>query len=61
SAAPAAGLQLRACRFHTRCRFAEPPCKKTDPALGIWEGPQSHVVACHMHDLASGHSRFENV
>jgi peptide/nickel transport system ATP-binding protein len=49
------------CRFHTRCPFAEAPCEKTDPMLGSWEGPQSHVAACHMHDLASGHSRFENV
>ena len=47
------------CRFHPRCPFAETPCEKTDPALGIWEGPQSHVAACHMHDLAAGHSRFE--
>jgi len=49
------------CHFHTRCPFAEIPCDKTDPALGIWEYPQSHVVACHMYDRASGHSRQANV
>jgi peptide/nickel transport system ATP-binding protein len=49
------------CRFHTRCRFAEPPCEKTDPALGVWEGSQPHVVACHMHDVASGHSQLAHV
>jgi len=49
------------CRFHTRCPFAETPCEKTDPALGRWEGPQSHVAACHMHDLTSGHSRLAYV
>jgi len=49
------------CHFHTRCPFAEIPCDKTDPALGIWEYPQSHVVACHMYDRASGHSRLAYV
>ena len=49
------------CYFRTRCPFAETPCDKTDPALGIWEDPQSHVVACHMYDRASGHSRRANV
>jgi peptide/nickel transport system ATP-binding protein len=44
------------CRFHTRCRFAETLCERTDPVLGTWEGPHSHVAACHMHDLASGHT-----
>jgi len=49
------------CRFHTRCPFAEPPCEKADPVLGISEGSQSHVVACHMYDGASGYSRPANV
>jgi len=49
------------CHFHTRCRFAETPCEKTDPVLGRWEGPQSHVAACHMHDMASGHTRIAHV
>ena len=49
------------CHFHTRCRFAERPCETIDPALGAWSGLQSHVVACHMHDLTSGHSRLAHV
>jgi peptide/nickel transport system ATP-binding protein len=44
------------CRFHTRCPFAERVCETTDPVLGFWEGLQSHVAACHMHDPRSGHS-----
>jgi peptide/nickel transport system ATP-binding protein len=46
------------CRFHPRCPFAERVCETTDPALGRWKGPQSHVAACHMRNPASGHSRF---
>jgi peptide/nickel transport system ATP-binding protein len=49
------------CRFHTRCPFAETVCETTDPALGIWQGPGSHVAACHMHDPLSGHSGYEKV
>ncbi|HEX3953337.1 MAG TPA: ABC transporter ATP-binding protein, partial [Stellaceae bacterium] len=45
------------CRFHTRCPFAEAVCEAKDPALGTWEGPHSHVAACHMLNPASGHSR----
>jgi peptide/nickel transport system ATP-binding protein len=45
------------CRFHTRCPFAEEVCTTTDPTLGNWQGTQSHVAACHMHDPSSGHSR----
>src|SRR5215472_16462778 len=45
------------CRFRTRCRFAEPICDTAAPALGQWLDVQSHVTACHMHDLASGHSK----
>jgi peptide/nickel transport system ATP-binding protein len=45
------------CRFHTRCPFAEEVCTTTDAKLGNWQGPQSHVAACHMHDPSSGHSR----
>src|SRR6266446_4174274 len=44
------------CRFHTRCPFAEEVCKTTDPVLETWQGPQSHVAACHIHDPSSGHS-----
>jgi peptide/nickel transport system ATP-binding protein len=45
------------CRFHTRCPFAEQVCTATDPTLGNWQGLQSHVAACHMHDPLSGHSQ----
>jgi peptide/nickel transport system ATP-binding protein len=45
------------CRFHTRCPFAEEVCTTIDPTLGNWQGLQSHVAACHMHDPLSGHSR----
>jgi peptide/nickel transport system ATP-binding protein len=45
------------CRFHTRCPFAESVCETSDPALGAWEGRQSHVAACHMRDPLAGHSR----
>jgi peptide/nickel transport system ATP-binding protein len=48
------------CRFHTRCPFAEAVCETTDPALGAWYGPQSHIAACHMRDPLSGHSRSAN-
>jgi peptide/nickel transport system ATP-binding protein len=45
------------CRFHTRCPFAEEVCITTNPTPGNWQGPQSHVAACHMHDPLSGHGR----
>jgi peptide/nickel transport system ATP-binding protein len=48
------------CRFHTRCPFAEEVCTATNPTLGNWQGPQSHVAACHMHDPLSGHRRAGN-
>jgi peptide/nickel transport system ATP-binding protein len=49
------------CRFHTRCPFAEEVCITSGPTLGNWQGPQSHVTACHMHDPLSGHSRAASV
>jgi peptide/nickel transport system ATP-binding protein len=49
------------CRFHTRCPFAERACEMVDPALGLWEGLQSHIAACHIRNPASGHSRFGSV
>jgi oligopeptide/dipeptide ABC transporter ATP-binding protein len=38
------------CRFHTRCPFAESVCATLDPPLAPWEGPQSHIAACHLLD-----------
>ncbi len=46
------------CRFHTRCPFAERVCETTDPALGSFQAPQSHLAACHMCDPLSGHSGY---
>ncbi len=48
------------CRFHTRCPFAEAVCMAADPALDPWQGPHSHIAACHMHDPVSGHSKAAN-
>lgn len=44
------------CRFHTRCPFAEKVCSDVAPALGDTRG-DGHKVACHLHDLTSGHSQ----
>ena len=41
------------CRFHTRCKFAEPVCATRVPALG----GDGHAVACLMYEPGSGHSR----
>jgi peptide/nickel transport system ATP-binding protein len=43
------------CRFHTRCRFAEPICRTHEPALAATGRNQR--VACHMANPHSGHSR----
>ena len=44
------------CRFHTRCPFAEPVCKTTEPILnGDAKDAASHRVACHMLVPNSGH------
>ncbi|HTQ33910.1 MAG TPA: oligopeptide/dipeptide ABC transporter ATP-binding protein [Stellaceae bacterium] len=45
------------CRFRTRCPFAEPVCESNVPVLGEWLDIGSHVVACHIHDPESGHSK----
>ncbi|WP_235441961.1 ABC transporter ATP-binding protein [Rhabdonatronobacter sediminivivens] len=45
------------CRFHTRCPFAETICSQTAPALTPLPAASEHVVACHMADPASGHTR----
>jgi peptide/nickel transport system ATP-binding protein len=44
------------CRFHTRCVFAEAVCSAKSPVLADAKQPE-HQVACHMDDLASGHSK----
>src|SRR6266849_3594128 len=49
------------CRFHTRCPFAEPVCEAADPVLDVWQGPHSHIAACHMRYPGSGHSKAANV
>jgi peptide/nickel transport system ATP-binding protein len=45
------------CRFHTRCRFAESVCKSAVPRLQALPDGDGHLVACHLHDLTSGHSK----
>ncbi len=43
------------CRFRTRCPFAEDVCAAVAPTNSAVGG--RHVVACHMSDPGSGHSR----
>ena len=45
------------CRFRTRCAFAEEVCAAKAPSLGGWRDVSAHLVACHMTDRQSGHSR----
>ena len=55
------------CRFHPRCKLAEPVCAKTEPVLdaetglegttGLEGATVSHRVACHAVKPGSGHSR----
>ena len=52
------------CRFHTRCRFAEEVCRRTEPRLGRARAADGadgegggHLVACHMRVAGSGHGR----
>ena len=46
------------CRFHTRCPHAERVCKTRMPVLSEWSGaPEAHLVACHMAQPGSGHSK----
>ena len=45
------------CRFHTRCRFASEVCKTTPPRLAGLARNAQHLVACHLHDAASGHPK----
>jgi peptide/nickel transport system ATP-binding protein len=43
------------CRFHTRCKFVEPACSSSVPAL-VAAGA-GHLVACHMAAAGSGHPK----
>jgi peptide/nickel transport system ATP-binding protein len=45
------------CRFHTRCRSAEPLCLEKVPGPTRIDGDAPHYAACHMADRTSGHSR----
>jgi peptide/nickel transport system ATP-binding protein len=45
-----------ACRFHTRCPFAEEVCGRVAPPLAAVD-EAGHRVACHMPVPGSGHSR----
>lgn len=45
------------CRFHTRCPFAESVCNAAVPSLRPMTSGSPHMVACHLHDLGSGHSK----
>lgn len=40
------------CRFHTRCPYAEPECKKIDPPN--LEQERGHEMKCHIFDDKSG-------
>jgi peptide/nickel transport system ATP-binding protein len=44
------------CRFRTRCPFAEDVCATTSPSLDPGADAKSHLAACHMTDLGSGHT-----
>jgi peptide/nickel transport system ATP-binding protein len=46
----------KACRFHTRCPFAEAVCSTVTPRLSATDSG-GHQVACHMAVSGSGHSR----
>jgi peptide/nickel transport system ATP-binding protein len=45
----------KGCRFHTRCPFAEPLCGMREPDLRA--AGDRRLVACHMNDPGSGHTR----
>ena len=43
------------CRFRTRCPHAEAVCEQQVPSLAkVGDG---HLAACHLMNLASGHSK----
>jgi oligopeptide/dipeptide ABC transporter ATP-binding protein len=35
------------CRFHTRCLYAKPKCKREEPMLEQVSSKSEHLVACH--------------
>ncbi len=43
------------CRFHPRCRLAEPVCSQKEPLLDV--GVADHLAACHATTPGSGHSK----
>ncbi len=47
------------CRFHTRCRLAEPVCSAKVPTLTRLS--QTHQAACHVVAAGSGHSASPGV
>ncbi|MFO0973708.1 MAG: ABC transporter ATP-binding protein [Phycisphaerae bacterium] len=38
------------CRFHPRCRWAEPLCRQTEPQLGPAPHDSRHLAGCHRAD-----------
>ena len=46
------------CRFHTRCRFAEDVCEKTEPQLK--EIKTGHWAACHFSDEIMSGTAHQN-
>lgn len=46
------------CRFHTRCRFAEDVCEKTEPQLK--EIKTGHWAACHFSDEIMSSTAHQN-
>ena len=43
------------CRFHTRCGHCADVCRTVAPRLRPVDAEQTHLVACHLFDAASGH------
>ena len=45
---PSPAAPPQACRFHTRCPYAEARCKVDEPVMR--EVQPGHFVACHLRD-----------
>ena len=45
------------CRFASRCPYVEDVCRAHTPGLPDMMSAESHGVACHLSDPASGHSK----